>query len=93
MSVATLSHIAQVLSALAAFAAAGCWWRAATAFVPAPHREDGAVGLTMDGAITFLAGKERARLFETLQLQSRWNARGAFAAGIAAALQGLALLA
>jgi len=80
-------HFVEALSALAALTAAAFWWKASVAFVPAPHRDDGEVGVTIDGAITFLVGKKRAMLFATLQLQSDWNRRAASAAAISAALQ------
>ena len=77
----------QFVSAGCALAAAFCWWRASSAYVPANPRDDGYAGITMDGAITLMVGKKRAKLFETLQLQSDWNARGAIAAALAAVLQ------
>ena len=82
----------QGVSAIAAILAAFLWWKASSAYVPAAPREDGSVGITMDGGVTFFVGTKRARLFETLQVQSKWNSRGAIAATVAASAQGLAIL-
>jgi hypothetical protein len=65
----------QILSAVTALGAAFCWWQASVAYVPAAYREDGYVGPTFDGGISFLAGKKRAKLFDTLQLQSNGTRR------------------
>lgn len=77
-------------SAATALIAAFCWARAATAFVPAPGRADDSIGVSVDGAIVIMVGKNRTLLYPTLELQSRWNARGAGAAAIAALCSALA---
>jgi hypothetical protein len=78
-----LSTIANLGSALSAFGAAVLWWRASRVMVePGPHSFGFAVGLpggTMD-------------VVGTVQAGARLNARAAFAAAIAAALQGAGLL-
>jgi len=81
------------LAAASAFIAAIFWFFAATAYVPAPHRDDDAVGTLWDGGVIVRAGRkgrQRATLYETLELQSRWNARGALAAAASALASGAA---
>lgn len=82
----------QVLSALAAFAAAYSWWKSTVVFFPAPERLENALGVTVDGGVSVLIKGHRAALYETLELQSKWNARGAIWAAAAAGAQGSALL-
>lgn len=88
----TAANALGVLAAVAAMVAAVCWWKAATAFVPAPEREDGYTGITWDGGVSMRVGKHAAELFPTLQLQSRWNAKGSLAAAVSAVLTGLSLI-
>lgn len=86
------STVFAYFSAASALGAAFFWAKAAAAYVAAPPRDDDAIGPLMDGSVIIRAGKHRALLFETLELQSRWNGRGAAAAALSALLTGAAVL-
>ena len=84
-----------VTTAVLAFLAAGCWFRAATVKV---SREEAVAkakataakkGQTPDLSGGSFDGWD---FRETLSAQSRWNAWGAIAAGCAAIVQGLSAL-
>ncbi|WP_126403502.1 hypothetical protein [Ectopseudomonas mendocina] len=74
-------------AAFAAFAAAYLWHKSAT--VKVPHKDEpDASGMYPAAIIT----DDNTDFIETASAQSVWSKRGAYAAAIAAALQGLALL-
>lgn len=78
-----------VVSALAAFAAAGLWWRSTVIAIPFDHNipEDG----WRPAAIIASGRKGDIDVFKTQDAANRLNNRAAKAAAVAAACQGTAI--
>ena len=81
MTIDTLRLLVNVVSAIAAFTAAGFWFRAATVKVP-PSDEPDAEDIQQGQIIS-----QGADVIATASEQARWNKWGACAAAVAALLQ------
>lgn len=85
MTIPTLSFFAAAF----AFVAAYCWWKTGRVYEPAVPRDDNAIGPLVDGSIIIKVRGKRAQLYGTLEIQSKWNSRGAQFAAISASFAGV----
>jgi hypothetical protein len=86
-----IPHLWPILAAVVAAAAAVLWWISATTSEPAPPDTAG-VGALMGGYLISLdRNGRRIDLHKTLEKQSYWSARAAFAAGVSAVLGAVAV--